>query len=117
MLEISSAAEIIKDKINPDATFIFGASIDPSYEDKFEVTVLATGFDMDYTTGEFMSMSRPGDSSSNSDRASSFVKKPEVATRPNMMGNLQRQAPVADTEDDLESLPSFLRRRKDYGNE
>ncbi|MEP7103890.1 MAG: cell division protein FtsZ [Candidatus Dojkabacteria bacterium] len=117
MLEISSAAEIIKDKINPDATFIFGASIDPSYEDKFEVTVLACGFDMDYNTGEFIAMNRPGESSSSSNsNASSFVKKPEVRS-PNMMGNLQRQAPVADSEDDLESLPSFLRRRKDYGNE
>ncbi|MFS8130931.1 MAG: cell division protein FtsZ [Candidatus Dojkabacteria bacterium] len=119
MLEISAAAEIIKDKINPDATFIFGASIDPSYEDKFEVTVLATGFDMDYQTGEFTSMMRPGESSStNSDRSSSFAKKPEVARPSNMMGNLQRQAPnVETTEDDLESLPSFLRRRKDFSND
>ena len=115
MLEISAAAEIIKDKINPEATFIFGASIDPSYEDKFEVTVLATGFDMDYQTGEFVSMmSRPGESTS-SNSQSSFVKPEPV--KPMGMGSLQRQAPTVDTDDDLESLPSFLRRRKDYGNE
>lgn len=119
MLEISAAAEIIKDKINPEATFIFGASIDPSYEDKFEVTVLATGFDMDYQTGEFTSMmQRPGEMTSSADRASSFVKKPEVVKpQSNMMGNLQRQTPTQDSDDDLESLPSFLRRRKDFSND
>jgi len=117
MLEISAAAEIIKDKINPDATFIFGASIDPSYEDKFEVTVLACGFDMDYQTGEFTSMmQRPGETNVQHNRdENNFVKKPEVA-KPNMMGNLQRQAPNTETDDDLESLPSFLRRRKDFSD-
>ncbi|MEO6729013.1 MAG: cell division protein FtsZ [Candidatus Dojkabacteria bacterium] len=119
MLEISAAAEIIKDKINPEATFIFGASIDPSYEDKFEVTVLATGFDMDYQTGEFVSMmTRPGETNVQHNRGeeNNFVKKPEVA-KPNMMGNLQRQPVNTETDDDLESLPSFLRRRKDFSND
>jgi cell division protein FtsZ len=99
MLEISAAAEVVKEKISPDATFIFGASIDPSYEDRFEVTVLATGFDMDYQTGEFtLTPSRP--SQENSSRP---VTQSSTPTTP--------RATVASDDDDLDSLPSFLRRR------
>jgi cell division protein FtsZ len=112
MLEISSAAEVIKEKINPDATFIFGASIDPSYEDKLEVTVLATGFDMDYNTGEFTVMARPGTDSLDLSKSVGLTKKPEIKS--NVMGNFQKPVtPTPTEEEDLESLPSFLRRRKE----
>ena len=45
MMEINQAAELVKDRIDVDANFIFGATIDPALEDKIQVTVLATGFD------------------------------------------------------------------------
>src|SRR5690606_9098326 len=48
MTEISEAAEIVKEKISGDATFIFGANIDESLEDEIRITVLATGFESDY---------------------------------------------------------------------
>lgn len=51
MAEISTAAEIIKSRINPEATFIFGASIDQTVEN-MQVTVLATGFETDYLTSD-----------------------------------------------------------------
>lgn len=114
MMEISAAAEVIKEKISPEATFIFGASIDPSYEDKLEVTVLATGFDMDYSTGEFTAMARPGNNEMlDLSNKAQPIKKPEI--KPNIMGNFQSNKPVVSPteDDDLESLPSFLRRRKE----
>lgn len=120
MLEISTAAEIVREKVSPDAIFIFGASIDPSYEENLEVTVLATGFDMDYTTGE---LSAP------SQKASQFVNN-EVSTptqqqnqqsqpQPSytkqsggIFGNFGRHNDSNDSDDDMETLPAFLRRSK-----
>lgn len=111
MLEISAAAEIVKEKVSSDAIFIFGASIDPSYEEKLEVTVLATGFDINYSTGEV----------SASPRQSLPEVRPsqeQPQTRENtggFFGNLGRTNSSPQTqsdEDDIESLPSFLRRRK-----
>lgn len=43
--EIDKAAQVIRDRISPDANFIFGARIDEALpEDELQVTVLATGF-------------------------------------------------------------------------
>ncbi len=102
MMEISQAAEIVKEKIAPDATFIFGANIDPSYEDKIEVTVLATGFDIDYITGEFTA---PG-----------LTRSVENTLDPSKVGLGLRKEPVktqssSQDDDEIESMPSFLRRK------
>lgn len=117
MLEISTAAEIVKEKVASDAIFIFGASIDPSYEEKLEVTVLATGFEIDTTTGELTAAARPSipDLASSS---SSMSKSEPVPSSSGIFGNLGRstssqpQQQTNNEEDDLDSLPSFLRRRK-----
>jgi cell division protein FtsZ len=115
MLEISTAAEIVKEKVASDAVFIFGASIDPSYEEKLEVTVLATGFEIDTTTGELSAVSRPSipDLSANS----SVTKNEPTPSSSGIFGNLGRSnssqtQQTTNDEDDLDSLPSFLRRRK-----
>jgi cell division protein FtsZ len=99
MMEISQAAEIVKEKIAADATFIFGANIDPSYEDKIEVTVLATGFDMDYATGEFA--------------PAGLTRSVETTLDPAKVGLGLRKEPTKSPSDDdeLESMPSFLRRK------
>jgi len=113
MNEISQAAEIVKEKINPDAIFIFGASIDPAFEDKFEVTVLATGFESDYINSELMNMGmNPVNTMGNKP-----AQKPQQQEqqRPQMnsgiLGSLSRPRTNQTDEDDLDSLPSFLRRR------
>lgn len=46
MIEISKAADIVRDVADPDVNLIFGASIDSSLEDSIKVTVIATGFNM-----------------------------------------------------------------------
>ncbi len=114
MSEISSAAEIIKDRVSPDAIFIFGASIDPSYED-IEITVIATGFEAEYTsTGDLVSAGKTS-LNLNDD---SFNKRPLTQVQPTSQpkpqgtfGSFGRTSMSQDDEDDLDSLPSFLRRK------
>ncbi len=45
LLEVNEAAAIIKETAHPDVNLIFGAVIDPSLDDEFRITVIATGFD------------------------------------------------------------------------
>ncbi len=113
MTEISEAAEVVKEKINPDAIFIFGASIDPAYEDKFEVTVLATGFESDYINSELMNM---GMNPVNSMTSRSQQPQKPAENRGGMSGGIlgslsKPKSSQGTDEEDLDSLPSFLRRR------
>ncbi|MGB2965599.1 MAG: cell division protein FtsZ [Anaerolineales bacterium] len=48
LFEVNQAAAIIKETAHPEVNLIFGAVIDPAMEDKFRITVIATGFE---TTG------------------------------------------------------------------
>ena len=48
MHEINAAAEVITAAADPDATIIFGATINPELEGEIIITVVATGFDMSY---------------------------------------------------------------------
>jgi cell division protein FtsZ len=45
LFEVNQAAAIIKETAHPDVNLIFGAVIDPSLEDTFRITVIATGFE------------------------------------------------------------------------
>ena len=42
--QVYEAAKLINSVIDSSATVIFGANIDPDYNEKFEITVIATGF-------------------------------------------------------------------------
>lgn len=44
LIEISEAAEVIREHADPDAKIIFGASTNPDLQDEIRVTVIATGF-------------------------------------------------------------------------
>lgn len=48
MSEIQEAAEIITAAVSPDANIIFGATLKPEIEDELIITVIATGFDIEY---------------------------------------------------------------------
>jgi cell division GTPase FtsZ len=118
MAEISAAAEIIKDRVSPDATFIFGASIDPSYED-MEITVIATGFEADYNTssdflGNNKSMGAPAqqleDLMNRRPLTQSNPQPQPQQQKQGIFGSFGRTATTQD-EEDLDSLPSFLRRK------
>jgi len=43
--EVDIAANIISPKVRKDANIIYGQSVDPEYQDKIKITVIATGFD------------------------------------------------------------------------
>ncbi len=43
--EVSEASSIIHDAAHEDANIIFGAAVDPKYEGRIKITVIATGFD------------------------------------------------------------------------
>jgi cell division protein FtsZ len=45
LFEVNEAAAIIKETAHPEVNLIFGAVIDPSMEDNFRITVIATGFE------------------------------------------------------------------------
>ncbi len=109
MNEISQAAEVIREKISPDATFIFGANIDESYEDIFEVTVLATGFDMDYKTGEVSSFVR-SDKVSQTFKEGEFQQQQASSSSFSLDGKTSKYGQPDD--DEFDTLPSFMRRRK-----
>src|SRR5690606_21559787 len=47
MAEVDAAAQIIAAAADPDANFIFGATIDENLTDSMKITVIATGFDED----------------------------------------------------------------------
>lgn len=114
MTEISEAAEIVKEKINPDAIFIFGASIDPAFEDKFEVTVLATGFDSSYVNTELLNMGmNPVNGLNNRPVQNNPQPQPRQQMSGGILGNLTRpnNNQGGNSDEDLDSLPSFLRRR------
>lgn len=52
MAEVQEAAEIITSAVSPEANIIFGATLKPEMDDELIVTVVATGFDADYFSGD-----------------------------------------------------------------
>jgi cell division protein FtsZ len=50
MKEVDKAAAIISERAHRDANIIFGATVDPEYEGKIKITVIATGFDSSATS-------------------------------------------------------------------
>jgi cell division protein FtsZ len=50
LLEVSEAAQIVKEAADADANIIFGAVIDDKVESEIRITVIATGFDAARTT-------------------------------------------------------------------
>lgn len=47
IFEVTDAAELIREEVDPDANIIFGAGIDETLGDDLKITVIATGFDAD----------------------------------------------------------------------
>jgi len=122
MTEVSEAAEIVKKKIAPDATFIFGASIDPTMEESKEgenlqVTVLATGFD-EKTNHKILTNTVDQKSNLDTLAAQKSMQQDEGESEDddtvesqdsgNALGNLEGGN---YDDEEIENVPSFLRRR------
>ena len=82
MLEISEAANIITESIDPEARVIFGAVSDPETleEGAIQITVVATGFDLDSESIKPKSIF--------SDFKRKEVKKEKVETESKTLGNI-----------------------------
>lgn len=125
--EIDQAAQIIKERISPDSNFIFGAMIDPARDDdSIHITVIATGFSEEDTrsilnnTAQRSRMMQPARPMMSSTPTSS-VEEDDVEEPNNGLpslgnansgarGNLFQPNTQTNT-DDLDELPSFLRRK------
>ena len=49
MKEVDAAANIIRENASPDANIIFGVTIDQNLTDQIKITVIATGFDNEFS--------------------------------------------------------------------
>ena len=47
LFEVNQAAELIRQTAAPDANIIFGTVVDPGMGDRMQITVIATGFELD----------------------------------------------------------------------
>ena len=118
MGEMNEAAELVRQKVSPDCTFIFGASIDPAYEGKIEITVIATGFDTKSTNRIIHNIGASGLDTLAAQRGMNKDNDHIDNSSSDMVKNNPNQSSQNPNEtnnkydDDLESLPSFLRRRK-----
>lgn len=120
IMEINEAAEIVRSKIAPDALFIFGASIDPAYEERVEVTVLATGFDEKNSAkilGQELKLdtiaAQRSISREDEDEEEPKSSQPQRSGILGNIGSRNKQAQQTDYDDEIENLPSFLRKRKE----
>ena len=87
LFEVNQAAELIRQTASPEANIIFGAVIDDQLDDLIQITVIATGFDLD-------------------ERAALITQLPPVAGE----GFQERSIRPPFDKGDVD-IPSFLRRR------
>jgi cell division protein FtsZ len=103
MFEVDEAARVITAACDQDANIIFGATVDPSFEEgEIKITVVATGFDESQVTvrgANSASAPRPTSTSS------SFGRR-VLGSQPNTAAPEEKSA-----ADDLD-IPAFLRNRK-----
>ncbi len=128
MQEINTIAETITASADPEASIIFGATIDPEMEGEIAVTLVATGFDETYFTarGRVVSPSQaePADvvvdeataqelniSDEPVNEAAHHFHADNEAETPNIweLPDTKDEAKKKNEEEDLEK-PSFLRR-------
>ena len=118
--------------IAPEANVIFGAQIDHEKKDDLEITVLATGFESKNTvaSGGVIQTHKPRVNLADDTDVSGTSESKEATgvgeddydlqktsfTRgfPEDNGDFKGKTIDDDKEEDLESTPSFLRRKKDY---
>ncbi len=104
MFEVDEAARVITGACDQDANIIFGATVDPSFEEgEIKITVVATGFDESQVTlrGNTNGPAAPRPSSSSSSFGRRVLGSAPAAPAP------EEKNPA----DDLD-IPAFLRNRK-----
>jgi len=101
LLDAQAAAEELQGSANPDADVIFGLVYDPSLKDTVSITVIATGYDVNFRPEPDQRQRTPL-------RVSDSIKSPPTTPRkPNRPGSPRKGE---DTEE-LE-IPPFMRRNR-----
>ncbi|MBR5027461.1 cell division protein FtsZ [Candidatus Saccharibacteria bacterium] len=114
MSEIQEAAEVITGAVSPDANIIFGASVRPELQDEIYVTVVATGFDSDYSTvntePEPAADETPAESMENETPAAD-PKEFATENKGNVWDSIKEEPEPEPEEDDEMDVPPSLRER------
>lgn len=119
MYEIDEIARNISEVVHPDANIFFGASVDPELEEQIQVTVLATGFETNNAGIPVPQTGITQSSRTTNRNEESSVMDDSEPTKQSRNEEQPKKALFTDDEDDydiedLESTPSFMRRKKEY---
>ncbi|BDR56218.1 cell division protein FtsZ [Xylocopilactobacillus apis] len=127
IFDIQSAADTVAQRASNDVNVIFGASIDEKFDDKIQVTLIATGIDTDGTQKQSSSSSKTDTASNNrvvdwndnqvlsndSQRSSTSVEQNKTA-KPFENSEFEvfqsGQDVKNSSDDDDDDVPPFLRR-------
>ncbi len=94
LFEVSDAAEVIRQMVDPEANIIFGATIDETLGDEVHITFIATGFD--------------GVSKS----SAATLPRGSTAASPQTKSSRTIEFPRKGYDKDDLDIPTFLRQRK-----
>lgn len=110
--EVNEAAEIVYDAVDPDANIIFGSVLDERLQGEIQITVIATGFDLQGSIKyqqQSQGVQNPFDVfNRSSQRNEAPMVNESVAVAPTK----RIGEPVHETARRLLDLPDFLRPRK-----
>ena len=102
MFEVDEAAKVITGSCDPDANIIFGATVDPSFEEsEIKITVVATGFDE-------TQVSARSDASRSS---SSFGRRVLAGGGTQQQSLTSTESSAAPKEQDDLDIPAFIRKK------
>ncbi len=118
MSEVNEAAQIISQAADPDANIIFGAAIDETMGDEVKISVIATGFDENYSGAKLYGTTLTRSMNTGiyqpaapiSTPISTPTDAPTTTTSPTPPPPPE-PAPITDVVEDEFDIPAFLRRK------
>ena len=120
--EVNEAAELVHAEAHEDANIIWGMVIDPAFEDRVRVTVIATGFGDAadaYSTNSMTKVSSRGEPETRSfpesgERVdlSAYGKKAQEQQSGEVV-RFKKVAPVSGDDDGRYEIPTFLRKQNE----
>lgn len=130
MYEIDEIARTISEVVHPEASIFFGANVDPEMDEQLQVTVLATGFETNnqgipiptsnVSSPPRLSYDEDDDTEQYSAKRSEPSSLPVFTDDEDEDSDSRLETPAfmrnkdKKSDSDSSSLPSFLRRKKEY---
>lgn len=121
--EVNEAAELVHAEAHEDANIIWGMVIDPAFEDRVRVTVIATGFgDVAdaYSTTSMSKVSTRGEPEARNfpesgERVdlSAYGKRPQEQQHSGEVVRFKKVASVGGDDDGRYEIPTFLRKQNE----